>query len=313
MGRSIGRPNSFERKRDDVKSEHGNLSPVSVIGLGAMGQALAAAFLDRGVPTTVWNRTTDKADGLVANGATRARTVTEAVAASPLVIVCVLDYATVQEILKPVSEALSGRVVVNLTNGTPVQARETAAWLVELGADYIDGGIMAIPPTIATPDGFLLYSGSKRAFEAHQRQLDVLGTSTYVGTDPGLASLHDLALLAGMYGMLGGALHAMALVGTENVEATTFSASLLVPWLNAMAAVIPHLAQQIDSGDYTTGVVSNLAMQAPALANIAQASKDHGVSTDLMLPIQAVIDQRVANGYGAEDISGVIELIKSQG
>lgn len=286
-------------------------SAVTIIGLGAMGRALAGAFLAGGHPTTVWNRSADKADGLVANGATRADTVAGAVAASPLVIVCVVDYHAVHEILDPAADVLSGRAIINLTNGTPKQARETAAWATELGADYIDGGIMAIPPTIATPEAFLLYSGSERAFKSHQRQLGVLGTGTYVGTDPGLASLHDLALLGGMYGMLGGALHALALVGSENVQASPFNATLLVPWLNAMAGVVGHLAEQIDSGDYTTGVVSNLGMQATALENIVQASEDQGVSADLLVPLQTLIHRRVADGHSADDISGLIELIRT--
>ena len=37
-------------------------TPVTVIGLGLMGQALAGAFLRAGHPTTVWNRSAAKAD-----------------------------------------------------------------------------------------------------------------------------------------------------------------------------------------------------------------------------------------------------------
>ncbi len=44
-------------------------SPVTVIGLGPMGQALAGAFLKNGHPTTVWNRSAGKAEALVAQGA----------------------------------------------------------------------------------------------------------------------------------------------------------------------------------------------------------------------------------------------------
>ena len=44
--------------------------PVTVIGLGPMGRAMAAAFLAAGQPTTVWNRTAGKADELLARGAT---------------------------------------------------------------------------------------------------------------------------------------------------------------------------------------------------------------------------------------------------
>jgi 3-hydroxyisobutyrate dehydrogenase-like beta-hydroxyacid dehydrogenase len=66
-------------------------TPVTVVGLGLMGQALAEAFLCDGHPTTVWNRTAAKADRLVAQGAKLADSVGDAVAASPLVVVCVSD------------------------------------------------------------------------------------------------------------------------------------------------------------------------------------------------------------------------------
>jgi 3-hydroxyisobutyrate dehydrogenase-like beta-hydroxyacid dehydrogenase len=61
---------------------------VTVIGLGLMGQALAGAFLAHGHPTTVWNRSAAKAEELVAHGAPLAASVRDAVAASPLVIIC---------------------------------------------------------------------------------------------------------------------------------------------------------------------------------------------------------------------------------
>ncbi|AVZ74581.1 hypothetical protein SLUN_22845 [Streptomyces lunaelactis] len=48
-------------------------SPVSVVGLGIMGTALAAAFLKAGHPTTVWNRSAAKTGPLVAQGALPAR------------------------------------------------------------------------------------------------------------------------------------------------------------------------------------------------------------------------------------------------
>ncbi|MGV7904205.1 NAD(P)-binding domain-containing protein, partial [Mycobacterium kansasii] len=42
---------------------------VTILGLGAMGRAIAAAFVDAGHRVTVWNRTPGKADRLVARGA----------------------------------------------------------------------------------------------------------------------------------------------------------------------------------------------------------------------------------------------------
>lgn len=51
---------------------------VSVLGLGAMGNALAAALVKAGHATTVWNRSAGKADNLVAQGAQAAATAGDA-------------------------------------------------------------------------------------------------------------------------------------------------------------------------------------------------------------------------------------------
>jgi glutamyl-tRNA reductase len=51
-----------------------NSVQVSVLGLGAMGSALAGALVKAGYATAVWNRTPEKADDLVAQGAQAAAT-----------------------------------------------------------------------------------------------------------------------------------------------------------------------------------------------------------------------------------------------
>lgn len=284
-------------------------SSISVIGLGAMGSALATALLAQGRQVTVWNRTTARTEPLVKIGAQAAATVADALTASPVVILCVFDYPSVLELLTPAETALAGRTVINLTNGRPSEARAMAQWITERGADYLDGGIMAVPPMIGSPHSLILYSGSARAFEANRGTLEIFGRAQFFGTDPGLASLHDLSLLAGMYGTFAGFFHAAALVGTEGVKAADFLA-LLNPWLEAVLTFLPGLAQQIDASDYTLDVTSNLQMQVGGLANILQASTEQGISPALLAPLQELFHQRLAAGHGAEDISGVIEYLR---
>lgn len=282
---------------------------VAVLGLGAMGTALAQALLAAGHPTTVWNRSAGKADALVARGAVRAGSPTEAITASRLLIACLLDHRSVHEVLDVNSDALRDRVLVNLTSGTPAQARELAGWAAQRGVEFLDGGIMAVPPMIATPGAFVLYSGSPGAFETHRDVLDSFGESRYLGTDPGMAALYDLALLSGMYGMVMGVLHAFALVGTEGVPATEF-APLLGRWLNSMGGMVAGMAEQIDKGDYTIGVVSNLAMQEAGYGNLIQAARDQGISPELIAPLHPLMRRRVTEGHGDEDLAGLVELLK---
>ncbi|MFC8825876.1 hypothetical protein ACFT9I_11020 [Streptomyces sp. NPDC057137] len=63
----------------------------------------------------------------MARGAVRAATAEEAVLAGPLTLLCLLDYDVTDTLLRPVAGALRGRTLVNLTNGTPAQARQTEA------------------------------------------------------------------------------------------------------------------------------------------------------------------------------------------
>ncbi|GAA1553302.1 NAD(P)-binding domain-containing protein [Kribbella lupini] len=283
---------------------------MTVLGLGAMGTALAQAFVSAGHPTTVWNRTPGRAPGLT--GVTRAKTVADAVSASSLIVVCLLDDASVQEALAPAATEFTGRTLVNLTNGTPAHARRTADWATQQGADYLDGGIMAVPAMIGGPAGFILYSGSEAAFEKYGAVLSAVARPQFVGTDPGLAALQDLALLSGMYGMFAGAFHALALTSSEKVSPTAFAEQLLVPWLTAMLGSIPAIARDLEYGaDGAAG--SNLAMQSAGFANLLDASRAQGVDPVLLAPMDDLLARAVHEGHGDEDLAAVVQLLRTAG
>jgi 3-hydroxyisobutyrate dehydrogenase-like beta-hydroxyacid dehydrogenase len=284
-------------------------TPVTVLGLGAMGTALAQAFLAAGHPTTVWNRTPGRSPELDPLGATRAATAAEAIAASPLVVVCLLVDATVRSTLDGID--LTGKTVANLTNGTPAQARDTATWAAAAGASYLDGGIMAVPAMIGGPAAFIFYSGSPVAFERHVDDLSAIARPEYVGSDPGLAALYDIALLSAMYGMFGGAEHALALVGSEKISPVRFTEEFLLPWLTAMMASLPRIAQDLDDGAQQGAAGSNLAMQAAAYDNLTDTSVAQGVDPALLTPMGELLRKAVAAGHGDEDLSAVVQLLRS--
>jgi 3-hydroxyisobutyrate dehydrogenase-like beta-hydroxyacid dehydrogenase len=77
-----------------------NTNGVTMIGLGPMGRAMVRTFLAAGRPTTVWNRTAERADELVAAGAVRAATAADAVAANELVVLSLTDYQAMYDIVE---------------------------------------------------------------------------------------------------------------------------------------------------------------------------------------------------------------------
>ncbi|MFC6016296.1 NAD(P)-dependent oxidoreductase [Plantactinospora solaniradicis] len=292
-----------------MQSRDADHTPVTVIGLGLMGQALAGAFLRDGHPTTVWNRTAAKGESLVAQGATLAASVGDAVAASPLVVVCVSNYEAVHELLDPLGEVLDGRILVNLTSGTSRAARDSAEWASRRGSTYLDGAIMAIPPAIGTADAAILYSGPRSAFDAHESTLRSLGAgTTYLGADHGLSSLYDVALLGVMWSVLNGFLQGAALVGTADVDAATF-APVANTVIGTVTEWVPGYARQIDEGRFPA-LDSTLATHVGAMEHLVHESESLGVSADLPRFIKALADRAVADGDGGNGYAAIIEQFR---
>ncbi|MFC9654187.1 MULTISPECIES: NAD(P)-dependent oxidoreductase [unclassified Streptomyces] len=284
-------------------------SPVTLLGLGLMGSALASTLLKAGHPTTVWNRTAAKTGPIVAQGATPAATAKDAVRAAPLVIVCLTTNDDVRGLLEPEAAHLKGRTLVNLTNGTPVQARELADWAAAHGIAYIDGGIMAVPQMIGAPGAYILYSGTdETAYATHRPTLEALAAAKWVGGDPGDAALYDLSLLTGMYGMVMGVVQAYALIGSAGVPARAF-APLLREWVNAMTdGLVPGMAEALDSGQHLTDV-SSLGINQAALPNFLTAYAQAGVSDELFRPLQGLLDRAIAEGHAADGLSRLTTLL----
>ncbi|MFI6058493.1 NAD(P)-dependent oxidoreductase [Streptomyces sp. NPDC051286] len=284
--------------------------PLTLLGLGAMGTALARTWLAAGHPLTVWNRSPARADALATEGASAVGTAAKAVAANQLVVLCLLDDASVGQTLAGAD--LAGKDLVNLTTSTPGQARALAAWAQERGARFLDGGIMAVPPMIgaAGSGGYIFYSGSRALFDAYGETLAVPAGTTYVGEDPGFAGLHDVALLSAMTGMFAGVAHAFALIRKENIDPRAL-APLLADWLTAMAPAVHATAAQLESGDYREGVASNLAMQVAASATLLRTADEQGVSAELLTPYLALMERRLmeAERGGEEGTTGVIDLL----
>lgn len=287
-----------------------DLSPVTVIGLGPMGQALAGAFLKAGHPTTVWNRTASKADALEAQGAHRAETVAHAVKAGPLVIACVLDYDTVHAILDPVTNVLKGRTLVNLTADSPDRARTMAAWAAEHDIDYLDGSIMTPIETIGGPAAAVFYSGPDEVYEDHRSTLASLGgRATHLGTDPGRAAAYDVALLDIFWMSMSGIAHAFALADAEGIAATD-----LAPYAQAGVGILPgiiaNLAQQIHDGDYS-GDRSSVISAAAGMDHIIHTAQVRGIDTAAISAAKAIAQRAIDAGHGADGFARLAEMLRN--
>ncbi|KAK4150903.1 hypothetical protein C8A00DRAFT_36479 [Chaetomidium leptoderma] len=185
------------------------MATVTSIGIGNMGAALASTLLKSSTPPTltIWNRTADRpqAQSLTKQGAAFEPSLAAAVARSTTLLICLIDYHTIYVALaaaglfskdgtttttttNPQQLPFANKTIINLTNGSPRQARQMEED-GETEALYRNGG------------------GGVAAL-----LLKPIGAVQYVAEDAGAASLYDVAALAGMYGMFIGAFTGMALL-----------------------------------------------------------------------------------------------------
>lgn len=284
---------------------------VTVIGLGPMGQAFTRLFIEKGIHTTVWNRTASRADQLVAAGAILAPTPADAVAASNLIVLSLTDYQAMYDILTPAISVLSGKVIVNLSSDTPESSRKAAEWAASHGAAFISGGVMVPPPMVGNPGAFTFFSGPKDVFDLYQPTLEILGVTDYRGSDPGLAQFYYQALLDIMFTSVAGVLHATAFLRSAGVSGATFE-----PYMKNFLTFLPEMLtdmmimDETDSGKYY-GELNNMIMMAAGMDHITHASKEAGIDTTLPAAVKAIYDETVARGYGRDGLGSIYEVLKN--
>jgi 3-hydroxyisobutyrate dehydrogenase-like beta-hydroxyacid dehydrogenase len=274
---------------------------VSVIGLGQMGAAIAGALVSAGHDVTVWNRTPGKS----VENVVVAPTAADAITASPVALAVVTDSPTVRDVFADAT----GGALINLATGTPEEAQAMAEWAAARGLDYLDGAMLAVPQSVATPDAQFLYSGSTAVFEEYREVLDVLATSRYLGDDPSVAAVWDSALLGIGYSALLGYLHAAALLDTAGTSPSQFQ-PMVGQWLATMAGLMAELGREIEAGQYRSAT-SPVGLNRWGVAKLVNTSLVRGVSAEPLTTLRALLDRAVADGRADESLASLYESLRT--
>ncbi|WP_307788771.1 NAD(P)-dependent oxidoreductase [Micromonospora vinacea] len=287
-------------------------SAVTVIGLGPMGQAITRTILAAGHPVTVWNRTTGRAEGVVADGATLAATPAEAVEASSLVILSLTDYQAMYDILGPATASLAGRTLVNLSSDTPDRSREAASWAAAHDAAFLTGGVMVPAPMVGTDAAYVYYSGPSEVLDSSREALAQIGEPKHLGEDPGLAQLMYQAQLAVFLGTLSALMHATAMLGATGMKATEAMPELIAS-AESIGALLrageETLGAAMDAGEHP-GHLSTVTMMGATADHIVETSTTLGLDLALPLAVRAHYRHAIENGHGGDNWTRIIDSIR---
>jgi len=284
------------------------MTDVSLIGLGPMGIALARA-LQPGHTLTVWNRTAERATPILSQGTVLAPSALAAVQASPVVLVCVADYAASRSILATpgVADALRGKVLVQLSTGTPQDARDD--WAALSGVAYLDGALLATPGQIGRPDTPLFISGEERALASCRPVLEAIaGNILYMGEPIGNAAAWDLATLSCMFGAMSGFFHGVRICESEGLKVNEFSQMIgaISPVLGEM---IDAEGQAIHAGRYGEPESSMATCAGSGRLFVKQARE---AKLDASFPdfLMGLFDRALGAGLANERLAAMIKVLR---
>ena len=281
------------------------------VGLGVMGYPMAGHLQAAGHPTTVYNRTTAKAEAWVGeHGGSSAPTPREAATGADLVMVCVGNDDDLRSVVFGDHGALAGMdpdtTLVDHTTASAEVAREIRVAADAVGVGFIDAPV----------------SGGQAGAENGQLAVMCGGDeNVYAGIEPVIDAYAKISVLVG---------------GTGSGQLTKMVNQVCI------AGLIQGLSEALDFGrragldmDRVLSVIGGGASGSWQMANRAGTMLDrhfdHGFALDWMrkdlgivfdeaeridatLPITALVDQFYARlqreGHGRWDTSALIELLR---
>jgi 3-hydroxyisobutyrate dehydrogenase-like beta-hydroxyacid dehydrogenase len=290
------------------------MATICVVGAGRMGSALARAFLRQEYVTHVWNRTPAKGEALADLGAKVAPSLDVAIAASDIIIVNVIDYRAADAYLRlpSTTAALNGKLLVQLTSGSPRQARETGEWATQLGATYLDGAIMATPNIIGEPSATVLYSGAREAFVENKKVFLALGgNAVHVGDDFGHASALDIALLSQLWGTLFGTLQAITVSQAEGIQLDTY-AQYLQPFRPVIDGAVEDLVVRVRDGRYRSDhqTLAAIAAHYSAFQHLLEVSAERGLNRAVPDAFDSIFKAAIEAGHLQDDFAALVRFMR---
>jgi len=159
------------------------LTDLGYVGLGVMGGGVVRRLLDAGHMVTVWNRTREKADPLLAAGARWADSPREVAERSEITFTMVTNTAAVKAVVEGPEGILAGlepgKVYVDMSTASPANTRELAERVAEAGADMLDAPVSGSVITLEQGKLTIMVGGDAGVFERVKPVLEAIGPRVF--------------------------------------------------------------------------------------------------------------------------------------
>ncbi|WP_020591473.1 NAD(P)-dependent oxidoreductase [Kiloniella laminariae] len=289
------------------------MTTIAFLGTGLMGSGMAACLLRAGHELRVYNRTADKAAGLVAQGAVLAHSPAEAVRGAEVIFSMVGDDAASRAIWNGPSGALAGKfqpgaLAIECSTLSHDWVLELAGSVAKAGLAYLDCPVTGLPDAAANGNLTLFLGGDKETIDRALPFLEVISTDQIHFGPLGAGTAYKLIV-----NLMGSIQIAAAAEGLVTAERAGLDLELVAQALACGGCGSPQVARNaalMARGEHDKDVVFSTRWRQKdtdyGLRFAAKMGLDQPLGAQALAAFNAVLD----DGHAASAETRVIESLR---
>lgn len=287
------------------------MKTIGFIGLGTMGEPMAANLLRKGYSVTVYNRTPGRTEELEKLGADVAPSPFEAARSADAVITMISNDQAVEEVYygeNGLLEALKpGVYVIDSSTISPSLAKRLAADVAARFADFLDAPVTGSKP--AAIDGSLLFmaGGSTETVSACRDLLLAMGREVIhmgpCGSGATAKVAHNTIVGINAAGLIEG----MAIAAKGGIDTSAFLH--IVKGGGAASKQADLKGNKIIDRDYSVQFSLELMLKDLKLSSVL--TDEFGMPSPMLGAAKSLFQIGQAEGLGAHDLSALAQVYES--
>jgi 3-hydroxyisobutyrate dehydrogenase len=278
---------------------------VTVLGTGTMGAGMARSLLRAGHEVTVWNRSHEKTEPLVRDGATAQPSPADAASSAGVVVTMLPDGDTTAVVMADALDAMvPGTVWAQMATVGVEATHRLAAMAAGAGVTMFDAPVSGTKQPAENGELVVLASGPLAGRDAVEPVFDAVGKRTvWAGTELGAGSALKLVVNDWLVGVLVALGETIAVAEALDVDPTLFldvidGGPLGLPYANAKGKAMLER-------DYPTSFAVKHAMKDARLVHDAAARA--GVDARVAAVAVDLFERTSARGHADDDMAAVFE------
>ncbi|HXG38924.1 MAG TPA: NAD(P)-dependent oxidoreductase [Bacteroidota bacterium] len=281
---------------------------VGFIGLGLMGLPMAQRLQSAGFPLNVYNRTRQKAEGLLSQGAVWCDSPAKVARQSEIVFTMISTSEVLKELAAEIRPALNkGSIHIDTSTVSPSLTAELYQEYRADGKHFLHSPVLGSIPQATDGTLLLFVGGDDDAYRRSEDALKVLGKQVWRFPEVDQASHTKLLCNLFIAGMITTLAQAIVFAQKAGVDPRTLLDILPHSALNS--PMYQSKGKSIIEGNFTPRFFLDHMLKDINL--MLEAAGKRGVSLPTIEVAQELFAQASQMGLGKEDYSAVVKVLSS--